>query len=162
VAPVTDAAAPSTVTVIDQVPLAPSGKHYMSVFVQYCPYQLADGEWNDARRGEFDAVVSSLAIHNVPDQAGRDQVALARKKAPYAYVIPANQRRKVEAAELVNLLRLQGVEVHRATTAFIAGGMAIAAGDYVVRLAAPEAGHPSAVATAQMFERLDLLALLRG
>jgi hypothetical protein len=26
----------------------------------------------------------------------------------------------------------------------------------------PEAGHPSAVATAQMFERPDLLALLRG
>ena len=26
--------------------MAPDGKHYMSVFVQYCPYQLADGEWN--------------------------------------------------------------------------------------------------------------------
>ncbi len=25
--------------------MAPDGKHYMSVFVQYCPYQLADGEW---------------------------------------------------------------------------------------------------------------------
>ena len=25
--------------------MTPDGKHYMSVFVQYCPYQLADGEW---------------------------------------------------------------------------------------------------------------------
>jgi phytoene dehydrogenase-like protein len=25
--------------------MAPDGKHYMSVFVQYCPYKLADGEW---------------------------------------------------------------------------------------------------------------------
>jgi phytoene dehydrogenase-like protein len=33
--------------------MAPDGKHYMSVFVQYCPYQLADGEWNDARRQAF-------------------------------------------------------------------------------------------------------------
>ena len=33
--------------------MAPDGKHYMSVFVQYCPYQLADGEWNDARRTAF-------------------------------------------------------------------------------------------------------------
>jgi phytoene dehydrogenase-like protein len=33
--------------------MAPDGKHYMSVFVQYCPYKLADGEWNDARRKAF-------------------------------------------------------------------------------------------------------------
>ena len=26
--------------------MVPDGKHYMSVFVQYCPYELADGEWN--------------------------------------------------------------------------------------------------------------------
>ena len=25
--------------------MAPHGKHYMSVFVQYCPYELAEGEW---------------------------------------------------------------------------------------------------------------------
>ena len=25
--------------------MAPDGKHYMSVFVQYCPYRLADGDW---------------------------------------------------------------------------------------------------------------------
>ncbi|MEJ0046004.1 MAG: hypothetical protein WDN04_07700 [Rhodospirillales bacterium] len=23
--------------------MAPDGKHYMSVFVQYCPYEFADG-----------------------------------------------------------------------------------------------------------------------
>jgi len=33
--------------------MAPDGKHYMSVFVQYCPYKLADGEWNDERRKAF-------------------------------------------------------------------------------------------------------------
>src|SRR5213075_2366484 len=48
-----------------------------------------------------------------------------------------NQARPVEAANLVNLLRLQGVEVQRADRAFKAGGTDVAAGDYVVRLDQP-------------------------
>ena len=45
-------------------------------------------------------------------------------KAPYAYVFPAAQRRKVEAAELMNLLRREGAEVHTANAAFTAGNVA--------------------------------------
>jgi phytoene dehydrogenase-like protein len=43
--------------------MAPPGKHVMSCFVQYAPYQLADGdEWDDARREAFgDAVVDTIA-----------------------------------------------------------------------------------------------------
>lgn len=33
--------------------MAPDGKHYMSVFVQYCPYQLADGQWDATSRQAF-------------------------------------------------------------------------------------------------------------
>jgi len=33
--------------------MAPQGKHYMSVFVQYVPYKLADGDWNDDKRIQF-------------------------------------------------------------------------------------------------------------
>ena len=41
--------------------MAPPGKHVMSVFVQYAPYQL-NGGWNDAKREAFgDAVVKTLA-----------------------------------------------------------------------------------------------------
>jgi len=58
-------------------------------------------------------------------------------KAPYAYVIPAAQRRKVEAAELMNLLRREGAEVHTANAAFTAGTVAVAAGDYIVRMDQP-------------------------
>ena len=47
--------------------MAPNGKHYMSVFVQYCPYQLADGEWNAERRAAFGkTVIDSIAAHS-PD-----------------------------------------------------------------------------------------------
>jgi phytoene dehydrogenase-like protein len=48
-------------TLIDPT-MAPEGKHYMSVFVQYCPYQLAEGPWTDARRQAFgETVFSSIA-----------------------------------------------------------------------------------------------------
>jgi phytoene dehydrogenase-like protein len=41
--------------------MAPPGKHVMSIFVQYAPYQL-NGGWTDAKREAFgDAVVNTLA-----------------------------------------------------------------------------------------------------
>jgi hypothetical protein len=51
----------------------------------------------------------------------------------YGWVIPAAQRRKAEAADAVNELRRQGLEVHRATTAYKAGNVSVSAGDYVIR-----------------------------
>jgi hypothetical protein len=44
---------------------------------------------------------------------GLRQVERGRAEAPHAYAIPAGQARAREAANLVNLLRRQGVEVHR-------------------------------------------------
>ena len=45
--------------------MAPDGKHYMSVFVQYCPYQLADGAWDDASRKAFGStVIDTIASHS--------------------------------------------------------------------------------------------------
>ncbi|MCX6544935.1 MAG: M14 family zinc carboxypeptidase [Acidobacteria bacterium] len=60
-----------------------------------------------------------------------------RTQAPYAWVIPAAQRRKAEAADLVNALRRQGLEISRATAAFEAGTVSVAAGDYVIRADQP-------------------------
>ncbi len=45
--------------------MAPDGKHYMSVFVQYCPYELADGEWNAEKRQAFgNTVIDTIARHS--------------------------------------------------------------------------------------------------
>jgi phytoene dehydrogenase-like protein len=42
--------------------MAPPGKHVMSCFVQYAPYALSEGTWDDARREAFgDAVVDTLS-----------------------------------------------------------------------------------------------------
>ncbi|HZT78266.1 MAG TPA: M14 family zinc carboxypeptidase [Vicinamibacterales bacterium] len=51
----------------------------------------------------------------------------------YAWVIPAAQRRKADAADAVNELRAQGLEISRATEPFKAGSVDVQAGDYIVR-----------------------------
>ncbi len=45
--------------------MAPDGKHYMSVFVQYCPYELASGPWDADKRKAFgDTVIDTIARHS--------------------------------------------------------------------------------------------------
>ena len=51
----------------------------------------------------------------------------------FAWVIPATQRRKADAARAVNELRTQGLEVSRAAAAFKAGNIEVKTGDYIVR-----------------------------
>jgi len=41
--------------------VAPPGKHVMSCFVQYAPYHLTDGSWDDQREVFGDTVVDTLA-----------------------------------------------------------------------------------------------------
>jgi phytoene dehydrogenase-like protein len=43
--------------------MAPPGKHVMSIFVQYAPYNV-NGGWSDQKREAFgDAVINTLAEH---------------------------------------------------------------------------------------------------
>jgi phytoene dehydrogenase-like protein len=61
--------------------MAPNGKHYMSVFVQYCPYRLADGEWTAAKRQAFgDTVIDTIAQHS-PDF--KDLILHAEIRTPH-------------------------------------------------------------------------------
>jgi len=44
--------------------VAPPGKHVMSCFVQYAPYKLAQGTWDDAKREAFgDNVIDTISEH---------------------------------------------------------------------------------------------------
>ncbi len=47
--------------------MTPDGKHYMSVFVQYCPYELADGPWTDEKRTAFGNTVIDTIARQSPD-----------------------------------------------------------------------------------------------
>ena len=44
---------------INDPTMAPQGKHYMSVFIQYVPYNLAEGGWTEEKRLEFGKHVMS-------------------------------------------------------------------------------------------------------
>ena len=64
----------STIPYIDMImpslidpTMAPEGKHFMSVFVQYCPYKLAQGEWTPELKQAFgDNVINAIARYS-PD-----------------------------------------------------------------------------------------------
>lgn len=56
--------------------LAPAGKHVMTCFVQYVPYKLRQGTWDDNRELLGDRVVNKIAEYapNVPDAIVARQV----------------------------------------------------------------------------------------
>ncbi|MFN7926702.1 MAG: M14 family zinc carboxypeptidase [Blastocatellia bacterium] len=64
-------------------------------------------------------------------------VAKARTEGPAAWVLPADDPRPTEAADLVNLLKLQGCEVHKAEQAIETKDGKFPAGSYVVRMDQP-------------------------
>src|SRR5438105_3702689 len=101
-----------------------------------------------------------------------------RTGAPYAFVIPRNQRHAAEAADLVNLFRAQGAEVHVATSDFTLKNSAATSrrrstdstavnrpasdsvvqvhnGDWIVRLDQPYAATPRTLLAIQHFKADD-------
>ena len=70
----------------------------------------------------------------------RMMIEQGRAQAPYAYIVPAKQRRQVEAADLMNLIRREGAEVHTATSPFLLGTTQVSTGDYIVRMDQPYGG----------------------
>lgn len=64
-------------------------------------------------------------------------IAKALNEGPAAYIIPGDTPRPVEAADMVNLMRLQGIEVHRATKEFSVKDQKYPAGSYIVRMDQP-------------------------
>lgn len=64
-------------------------------------------------------------------------VEKARTEGPAAYVLPADETRPIEAADLVNLLKLQGCEVHRLTAPAETKDGKFGVGSYVVRMDQP-------------------------
>jgi phytoene dehydrogenase-like protein len=56
--------------------VAPAGKHVMSCFVQYAPYHLAEGTWDDRREAFGDSVIDAICEHapNLRDRILHRQV----------------------------------------------------------------------------------------
>ena len=65
-------------------------------------------------------------------QSGRDQIALGRKKAPFAYVIPREQRDPVAAVELLRRIAFGGVRVSALSADASIDGEPFTAGTWVI------------------------------
>jgi hypothetical protein len=64
-------------------------------------------------------------------------IAKATNEGPAAYVVPGDTPRPVEAADMINLMRMQGIEVHRATKDFSVKDQKFPAGSYIIRMDQP-------------------------
>jgi len=78
-------------------------------------------------------------------------VQKAAKEGPAAYVIPGNDPRPGQVAGLVNLLRAQGVEVHRLTETVGGNGE----GSYVIRMDQPYSRQADMLLDTQYYNASD-------
>lgn len=62
-------------TCVDET-IAPSGKHILSIFVQFAPYKLAEGNWDDIKEKFADRCIEVLAEYapNIPSAIEHRQV----------------------------------------------------------------------------------------
>jgi len=86
-------------------------------------------------------------------QMGRDAI---RANARETFVIPAEQWDPGTAVKLVNVLRLGGIEVERATAQFSAGGRRYGAGSFLIRGAQPFVAYAKDLLTPQIYPDMRL------
>jgi hypothetical protein len=108
---------------------------------------LRDIKWGPRNNTNIQESALLFALHYVAQQKAmflenywlknKRAVEKGKTDAPYAWVIPAGQRRKADAADAVNELLHQGLEFQRATRDFTAGDVHVQAGDYIVRADQP-------------------------
>ena len=66
-----------------------------------------------------------------------NSLAAGAERPPHAFVVPAGQRDQTQVDRVVNLLRRQAIEVHRATAEVKLKDSTVAAGSYIVKLNQP-------------------------
>jgi hypothetical protein len=86
---------------------------------------------------------------------GKRAIAKATNEGPAAYVIPAEEPRRYGAADLVNLLRRQGCEVHVAAETIKTKDGDFSAGSYVVRMDQPYSRMADMLLDTQYFNPSD-------
>ena len=105
------------------------------------PYETVEWSMRDNTNYMETAMLTALMTTSTfPQQIvenfykkSRDAVDDGRAKAPYAFVIPGDQPDMTRAALLVNILRMQGIEVGRATGAVTLKEGTYPAGSFVVK-----------------------------
>lgn len=116
-------------------------------FSQFFPEPWEGGLWNFEMVTAYpESVIYSFAkgIAKFKDEfvsnfvkMGQDAVKKGLTQSPYAFVIPEDPYDPGTVNWMLEVLNFQGVEIHRAKKAFIAGGKSYAPGTYVVLTAQP-------------------------
>jgi hypothetical protein len=109
------------------------------------PYATVEWSMRDNTNYMETAMLTALQLTSMfPDQIlenfyrkSRDSVEAGRAKAPYAFIVPGGQSDMTRAALMVNILRLQGIEVGEATAPLNLKEGAFPAGSFVVKLDQP-------------------------
>ena len=124
----------------------------------FYPNPFRGGEWHI--RNTCDYVLSaSMAVADIGAkrraewlyniyQMGRDAIAAGARET---YVVPAEQWDAGTAVKMINVLRLGGIEVGRATQPFTAGGKTYGAGSFVIRGAQPFRAHLTDLLNPQVY-----------
>jgi hypothetical protein len=84
-------------------------------------------------------------------QAGRDQIARGRREAPYAYVVPQDQRDPVAAVEMLRRLAFSGLRVYQLTAPASLAGELFDTGTWIVPTDQEFAALARAVLDAQAY-----------
>ena len=80
--------------------------------------------------------------------------AVARSEAPYAFIIPQQQKDYASAVKMMNILRIGGVEIHRADASFVADGSSYPEGSYIIFTAQPYGGYAKALLEDQEYPEI--------
>ena len=108
---------------------------------------LAEIKWGPRNNTNIQESAMLFALHKVAQdkelylenyyEKNKRAIDKGKEGPTYAWLVPAGQRRAVDATDLVNSLRHQGVEVSRADAAIKAGETDVVAGDYIIRADQP-------------------------
>ena len=129
----------------------------------YYPSPYLGGEWH-LRDSCNIMMTTSMAVLDIAAkrkqeflydiyQMGRDAV---RANANETFVVPAQQWDPPTAVKLINVLRLGGIDVERATAPFSAGGKQYGAGSFIIRGAQPWEPYVRDLLTPQVYPDMRL------
>ncbi len=126
------------------------------------PLPWKGGEWTLRDIVEYDYAAAIAALTNaaglrenwVRNYSRIFVKAVNRSGPPFAYVIPQEQRDLATAIKMLNILKMGGVEVHRAESAFTADGHTYSAGSYVVFMAQPFGGFAKTLLERQVYPEI--------
>jgi hypothetical protein len=87
-------------------------------------------------------------------EMARANIEAGRRGSPFAWIVPAAQHDAWSAAQMLERLRLAGVEIHRATAPFEAGGASYPAGTHILYAAQPFRGYLADLMEPQKYPEL--------